>query len=540
MGRRPFGYFWAMSTRVRATVSGRFLPIAVLFALALMATGCTGAEETEAGEDVEDGSVIDDSSDATSTSDGSRDDTDDTGDGSEVSSSEEQARTALEDLVSNLAGADYSSASRFVINEGISDQVVDQLGINENDAYDPAKLDQALADYCDAVDCSRDVNIGPATTSDEFAVTFAVSVDQADASTETFEIPLSSFEGRFTVGLLPFGSIAETAAGNGNGSGDSETRTGDGVPYYRGEQSADGWRLAPIGTSDPLVTLWDADQVLSPGHTPGFSVIATGDFGELAATSDGIVFQESGSFIDGEAFDDTIWIEAVDGGPTALVSAPDGAELLLLEGARAIDLEEDVVYYQIRTGSVPEDTKSTLYSIETATGEITEIAVVGGWESGVDFHDISASYPLVSGMWHGEGFSGPVIIDFDTGDVLYHADQSGLSCFDGQAGCPAYWVVTSIDDVLYGLRPPDDAVDTQSAMSLHRFDPVTGSEVEITRFGWDTAVWLPRSIMAVPEGVIVSVEDGEGEPLPAVLVDLDSGNATTLSLAGYAAQIYLS
>ncbi|MDH3308783.1 MAG: hypothetical protein OEO77_14870, partial [Acidimicrobiia bacterium] len=357
-------------------------------------------------------------------------------------------------------------------------------------------------------------------------------------------IPLTSFEGRFTVGLLPFGSppspVADRpGAGSGRAGGTTRPPAGDDVPAYPGELADDGWRLAPVAPRDPAVTLWTADEVINAGHTPTYSVVASGDFGELAYLTHGVAFQKPVSPDSTGAVDDTIWIGR-DGDSTPLVESSGDDDLVLLEDARFVDWGEDVVYYQVRSGTNPENTRSRLYGKNTLTGEVNEIAVIGGWESGVDFHDVNASYPLVAGMWRAEGFVGPVILNFETGGFEYHADEVGDSCFAGESGCPDYSVVTMIDGSLYGVRSTGSPMDSPTSQSLYRFDPSTGTETEVARFGWIDGLWYPRSIMAIGRSVVISVEGGDGEALPAAVVDLDSGDASTLSRPGFVAQSYLS
>ncbi len=509
--------------------------LALLLVLAVFGAACTGDDDSDTSADGVDTNIdTDGEGDGDGDSSETSDPTTDSTEGPEPSSNEEAAKAALEDLVVGLSSGDYRSAGRFIVNEGVSDLVVAQLGIAEDEAYNPENLDRALADYCAALDCTRNVNIGPAVAIDELAVTFTVSVEQADGSTETFVIPTSSFEGQYTVGLLPFGSIDDVEQAVVN----DPPRTAEGIPLYEGADSPEGWRLGPVGPP-ALVTLWDRNQVLNSGHTNRFSVIATGDFDEVTYTSSGVVYQEPFSF-GSETADDTIWIQKADG-PVELVPASTGNDLVVLQGSRFVDWEEDIVYYQVRTGTEPEDTISTLYGVNTLTGDVQTVGIVGGWESGTDFYDIEASYPLVAGMWRGEGFAGPVILNFETGESVYNADQEGASCFVGEGGCPAYWAVTMIDGIIYGVRPPVDSVVSQDAMSLFRFDPNTAFEIEITRFVWDTAVWLPRSMMAhLDSSVIISVEDAAGDPLPAVVVDVEAGLATTLPSAGFVTRSYIS
>jgi hypothetical protein len=176
-----------------------------------------------------------------------------------------------------------------------------------------------------------------------------------------------------------------------------------------------------------------------------------------------------------------------------------------------------------------------------ADGEQREIAITGGWESGTRFTILDDSYPEVVGTWGAEGFLGQLIVDLEAGEVVYHADEAGYSCFDGEPGCPAYDSAALLDGRIFGIRsewdPVRQVVDTRSLFS---FDPDSGQEKVVARFAWDNGLWYPRQIMVLGDELIVSVEDGDGEALPAVVIDPVTGEARTLQRAGFVGPAYLS
>ncbi len=446
------------------------------------------------------------------------------------------AYQTLVDLIEALAGGDYAAASRLLVNEGVSERVLDQLALTEDQALRPGGLEPALARYCSVTDCEDDYEVTGLVEAEFLTTVWEVLVIGSNGDLATSEIPVGAFEGQYTVGALPFGS---PPLGPGAGGGGEAPIVGqDGVPFYFGSASPEGWRLAPMTGGDPLLTYWNRDGFRQAGHggladrTP---LVAAG-YGPISVAVNGygaMYFQLVGD-------EQTIWRDEGDGRLEAVVTVP-VPQRIVLEGVHVRDLGDVDLFYQIRFGGSPQTAVDKLFRRRLPAGQETEIMVTGGWESGTVFHDLEGAYPLAVGSSFAEAASWHVILNLETGELLYDGGIEGSTCFDGEPGCPFYEVATLHDGVIYGIGPGGDDSVPAFSQALRRFNPATGAEEAVARFEWDNGLWYPHGLLSTEEGLILSVGDFEGDTaFPAVVIDPTTGLAETLVVAGFVGPAYLS
>jgi len=107
---------------------------------------------------------------------------------------------------------------------------------------------------------------------------------------------------------------------------------------------------------------------------------------------------------------------------------------LVLNGV-ARDGEETYVYYSRSEGSSPEDDRKTLRRYSLQTREVTELEVIGGWESGS--FPVSISDSLILRNWSGEAYAGMRFADLRANAAAVAANPTPDEGFFDCGGCPS-------------------------------------------------------------------------------------------------------
>jgi hypothetical protein len=291
-------------------------------------------------------------------------------------------------------------------------------------------------------------------------------------------------------------------------------------------------RLAPAGQHSSELLQWDAYGVTTFGHNGIGVTIPLDELSEIAAVPYGpIVFQTTDN-------QRVIW-QLVDEEPQGFLVVPDN-EQLTLEGA-GLDAEgESVIYYQWRVYGDPMSTVSKLMEYRFIDGAIREITTTGGWESGTSFGQIGSTTTV--GLWGAEGWEGVQILDLTTGDVSFDSEDLGIGCFFGEVGCPSFASAVLIGGDIIGMGPaPTGDIDTIDAFGLLLYDTATGSLETMQRWPWDIGEWYVEDMFTLGDSlIVVSLVDGDGGPLPALLFDAVSGESWTEPTAAFVRRFYLS
>ena len=292
------------------------------------------------------------------------------------------------------------------------------------------------------------------------------------------------------------------------------------------------FRLTEVGDAPLGLLYWDDTSVRRQSHTGEFFEAATGPFVEVAEIPhDGVVFQR-------ESTDNIIWYDG-GSGPQELLVAGDN-QRLTLEGTYVSENDEGVVFYQRHEdGAEPETTRSTLRWYNTVTKEVGEVTVTGGWEYGTAFSHVANEQAV--GRWGGEGYFGLRQLDAFFGDVIYNTNETGLECFDGDQLCPNYDQATLFKGEIYGVGA---VYNTQrslvDAFGIYHFDRETLVQEVLIQFPWDNGLWYPEDMFAFGNYIIISLDDGQGNPLPGLVFDPASGEAWTLPQQAFVRPGYLS
>ncbi len=448
---------------------------------------------------------------------------------------EANAYETLVALMDSLAAGDYEAAVDLVMEDGISEAIVEQVGLTEDQAFTPGRMEAALARYCQATDCTAGYRIVRLVESEFLTAVFEVEVDLPgdDGEPLTTAVSVGAFEGQYHVNNLPFGSPVLPPGG------DEMSGTADGVPFYTGFDSPEGWRLAPVTETGMLVTYWNRDGYRVTGHSGLASLdpLSSNGIGAISTLEAGY----GSVYLQREGDEQTIWRDDGDGDLTPVVTVPE-PQRITLEGAHPRDLDDVDLFYQIHFPGSPSDDVDKLFRHNPESGAVTEIVETGGWESGTEFFDLEGAYPLALAIRYAEASTWFEVLDLDTGASHSIGSDDGDVCTDGEAGCVVYEVAILSDGDIVGMRG-DAGADSSvvGSMVLARFDPATGEEQVIARFEWDNGLWYPHGIMIGGAGVIVSVGDFEANTAyPAVTIDLTTGHAETLKIAGFARPAYLS
>lgn len=322
------------------------------------------------------------------------------------------------------------------------------------------------------------------------------------------------------------------------GSSDEETTTAEepsGTESSTGEASDAGpYRVAPAGNPVPVMR-WISNQgVWRPSATGEWDESQMGQIVELAEAPDGwLVFQR-------EVGESVIWA-LTESGPQELIVAAEN-QRLTLEGAGENSEGQPIVFYQKHEVGSPETDRSSLRAYNLATDDVTEILETGEWEAGTRFDHIQKASPTVA-HWSSGGLDGNAIVDLSQPSQKIW-DFTDKSCEDGEPDCVVYRNAAIVGDRNVGVRSilnENGRVIDQKG--LFEFDPQAGTERLIAAFPWDNGLWYVEDMFSLDaDNVVLSLSDSpdaDGNPLPALVVSVESGEAFTLPEAGFVRPAYL-
>ena len=289
-------------------------------------------------------------------------------------------------------------------------------------------------------------------------------------------------------------------------------------------------RLAPASAAQPFALRFGIDGVWVAAHTGVYSQVVEGPVTEAADTYlGGVVYQRPG-------IDNKIFVLGDDGADRELLVGTDEQTLTLI-GSRVDGGDDAEVLYLRKTNSGFATDSETLRSYNMGTGEVTEIAEVGGWESATDYSFADAD--RIVGRWGAEAFSGLNILNTVTGEIEFGSEDE---CFYGDYSdsCPVYTDAVLHDGLIYGFGPIVESDGSFSRMGLHRYDLQTETQELLSSWPYDPASPYESNGMLPGDPLIISLVDAQGEPLPALIFDLTTNVATTAPIAGNLRPAYLS
>lgn len=392
-----------------------------------------------------------------------------------------------------------------------------------------------------------------------------VAVASLDGSTETrYEIPISDQEGWWPRSVDLFGGYM-LVNGYGQDFGIAspalmiDLDTGDMV-RLNVDGEARFVRIPPRTSSGVIApdsagrNGWPFEDVLFAG-SDGISVVATDGQvvvhlvgGHVRVAVDdlrgGIVFQLGQRFTSNGRYDQIIyWLPVGDDTVVELVVAPVGN--VQLHDVTEID-GRVAVLYTLDDLVVGFDNTKTLWSYDLTNGDITELGIVGGWESGTG--PISAGPEMIAYEWFAEIYSGFEFLGMDGARIDAGADPYGPDedCLDGivfnyvteeeRPGCPSH---LTIDMDGTRIAYVSHVEDGQGYLTDYQVHVVTlaGEELASIRLNRPDQGYGINGLELQGDRVIVNrtaSDDWTAQQIEPLMIDILTGEVRFLAYAGYA------
>jgi hypothetical protein len=250
--------------------------------------------------------------------------------------------------------------------------------------------------------------------------------------------------------------------------------------------------------------------------TPGVDIAAKVVFDDLAG---GIVYQLWLPYV-GDTGDSTVYHLPAGATEPRVLMAPSGAAWEWLMAVTTVDGSPTALVVERRDPTSFEDATDTLFEIDLVTGESREVAVVGGWESGLEAISWDGSAYVASTF--AEAYTFLNALDRD-GTFTEWEGALPAECFDDPT-CPRQ-VVASPDadgERLVMIRNGN----------LVEWDRLTDSEVQEIEL--PEGIWL-APILSGDTVVLNQYSDGfNGDHGVALIVDLVDGTFVEAPYAGFA------
>jgi hypothetical protein len=248
--------------------------------------------------------------------------------------------------------------------------------------------------------------------------------------------------------------------------------------------------------------------------TPGVDIPAKVVYDDLAG---GIVYQLWLPYV-GDTGDSTVYHLPAGATEPRVLRSPSGAAWEWLMAVTSVDGSPTALVVERRDPVSFEDATDTLFEIDLATGESSEVAVVGGWESGLE-----------SVSWDGSAYVASTFAEAYT--FLDTIDRDGTftewegalppECFDDPT-CPRRVVASPDGERLVMIR-------SGNLVEWDRSDDREVQEIELPE-----GIWL-APILSGDTVVLNQYSDGfNGDHGVALVVDLADGTVGEAPYAGFA------
>jgi hypothetical protein len=248
--------------------------------------------------------------------------------------------------------------------------------------------------------------------------------------------------------------------------------------------------------------------------TPGVDIAAKVVYDDLAG---GIVYQLWLPYV-GDTGDSTVYHLPAGASEPRVFRAPSGAAWEWLMAVTSVDGSPTALVVERRDPVSFEDATDTLFEIDLATGEAREVAVVGGWESGLEAISWDGSAYVASTF--AEAYTFLNTLDRD-GTLARWEGALPAECFDDPT-CPRQVVASPDGERLVMIRNG----------SLVEWD--RSSDTEVQKIDLPEGIWL-APILSGDTVVLNQYSDGfNGDHGVALVVDLADGTFVEAPYAGFA------
>jgi len=291
--------------------------------------------------------------------------------------------------------------------------------------------------------------------------------------------------------------------------------------------TGDPLRLANQGRALTSLVYWDSSGAHTMTPDGQVSTVLDGPLSEVANVSTvGVAFQRPGN-------DKVIWLQTESSTAELLVAS--GEQTLRLEGAEFSQQNGPSVFYQRYEPGIseqPSQERTTLRRYHLASATVEELANTGGQQTSTQFSHIN--HQSAVGLVTAEAFGWTIHLDTTTGAELHSSETAGLGCLGDDANCPIYAQATFHQGLIYALRPIGNiGAQTVDRFGLFSFDPSTGHETPISAHSWDDGLWYGEDLFFVGDLLVLSIKDGDGDPLPALVTNVATGESWTLPEAHF-------
>lgn len=192
------------------------------------------------------------------------------------------------------------------------------------------------------------------------------------------------------------------------------------------------------------------------------------------------------------------------------------------------------------------DNTQTLWSYDLTSGDITELGIVGGWESGTG--PISAGPEMIAYEWFAEIYSGFEFLGMDGARIDARADPFGPDedCLDGvvfnyvteeeRPGCPSHLTIDMDGTRIAYVSRVEDSQGYLTDYQVHVV-ALDGEELASIRLNRPDQGYGIDGLELQGDRVIVnrtaSAEWG-AQRIEPLMIDIGTGEVRFLTYAGYA------
>ena len=262
-----------------------------------------------------------------------------------------------------------------------------------------------------------------------------------------------------------------------------------------------------VTLSGVIATVIDAN----PGVVGGIINYAIDD------TQGGVVFELPGSPWTTWGNDSIIYRVPAGADAASTLLIPSATQGLSLEDVEIRDGDITVYYTRLETAAGPPEFFQTLRTYNLTSLSVTELGLVGGWESGSSA--ISAGADRTMRNWDGEGWTGVMIEDHAGTTLALAGNPEPDGVFDCYPGCVTAAITPDGTKVAW-------ARETDAGLEVTLASLQSGAVFLNVTLPGIIAGYIDRLDVNDDYIVINTAEEGSDAPTAARMIDIASGGVT--------------